>query len=195
MENTEGRSRQILLSVIGVFLLVIAVVGISYAIWSQNINGKNENALSTGYVTFTYTESSTNIISIEDALPMSDTEGINQTGSNNMFDFTVSAKYRGASSIAYEVYATLDEGNTLDSKYIKVYLTDQNDNAITDADNIPTFNDLTLSNDKTGKRIYNSTLTSGESKKLRLRIWVSFSYDMPEDVKRFAFHVNVLGSM
>ena len=72
MENSL--SRQILLSILGLAILVVAVVGVSYAIFSTTLSGSKINTLSSGTINMSYVEVS-NGISIINAMPMSDTDG------------------------------------------------------------------------------------------------------------------------
>lgn len=191
----KRNAKEIIITVLSVLILIIAVFGISYSIWTQTFLGSKENSINTGYISFSYTESDTNVIEINNAVPMSDENGKKLTGNNNMFDFTVSAKYSGVSSIDYEIYAT-PITQTLDSKYIKIYLTDQNDQAITGYDSVvPTYEELEDSLMENSKTIYKSSLDqSGVSQEFRLRIWVNSEYNMPETSKKFSFKVNVKGN-
>ena len=195
MEKVNKKNtKEIVITLLSVLILIVAVFGISYSIWSQTFMGTKENNLNTGYISFSYTESDTNIIEIHNAVPISDENGKRLTGSSNMFDFTVSAKYAGVPSIGYEIYAT-PITQTLESKYIKVYLTNQNDQPVTGFDDeVPTYEDLEDSTMENSKTIYKSVLTqSGQSVNYRLRIWVSADYNMPETTKNFSFKVNVKG--
>ena len=192
MEN----KKELTISIIGVLVLIVAVVGISYAVWSRTFLGTQENSINTGYISFSYTESDTNTIEIHNAIPISDSNGKMLSGNKNMFDFTVSSKFSGLSSVAYEIYAT-PIVQTLDSKYIKVYLTNQQDQpvgGIYSESSIPTYDMLKNSSVAGSKTIYKSELNqSGKAVDYRLRIWLSSEYNMPETAKNFAFKVNVVG--
>ena len=194
MENKKTNTKEIIITALSILILLVAVVGISYSIWTQTFLGTKENSINTGYISFSYTESDTNVIEISNAVPMADENGKRMNGNKNMFDFTVSAKYSGVSSIGYEIYAT-PVTQTLESKYIKVYLTDQNDQAITGFDeDVPTYEKLKDSKIENSKTIYKSSLTSsGQSDDYRLRVWVNSDYNMPETSKSFSFKVNVKG--
>ena len=61
MENTD--SKNILLSVIGIAIFLVAVVGITYAIFVFTGEGNQNNTISTGTISMLYTESS-NIITV-----------------------------------------------------------------------------------------------------------------------------------
>lgn len=195
MENKNEKKKELIISIIGVFLLFIVVVGISYAVWSKTFLGTKENSINTGYVSFSYTESDTNVIKISNAVPISDANGKILSGEEEMFDFSVSANFAGVTSIDYEIYAT-PIIQTIDSDYIKVYLTDQNDNPVgfyDDAD-VPTYSSLEDSSVEGSKTIYTSSLTSsGEVNDYRLRIWVASNFNVPNESQQFAFKVNVVG--
>ena len=71
-------SKQILLSVFGIALLIVAVVGISYAIFIFSSNSRVDNTVRSGGITFQYLEGDS-VIDITDALPVSDVVGMKQT--------------------------------------------------------------------------------------------------------------------
>ena len=190
--------RQILLSSLAILILIIAVIGISYAVWSQTFKGQKENTITTGKISFSYTESETNNIKIENALPISDEQGKKLNGNTEVFDFTVSND--STVNVKYDVIVTPYK-NDMDDKYIKVYLTDQNDVALKPYDSeVPAYN--TLNDDKEEKNskiLYSSELTNvKKNEKLRLRVWVSDKFDnknTPTQSYIFAFKVNVRARM
>jgi len=185
--------KETVVSILIVLILLIVVAGVSYAVWSRSFTGVKENSLKTGYVSFTYTESETSVISIENAIPMSDEDGKKQKDSNNMFDFNISTKYKGVNNINYEVYATLMK-STLAPKYVKVYLTDQNNKPLDGyIDKVPTYDLLSDSLIEEGKTLYKGSLKSGDVKSLRLRVWLSSEYSDGSESKVFSFKVNVKG--
>lgn len=191
----KENKKEVLFSLIGVFILIFAVVGISYAVWSKTLLGEKENSLTTGSISFQYHESDTNVISITNALPTEDSQGKKQSGSNRMFDFSVS----GGGMISYDVYATQVGNNTLPGEYVKIYLTDQNDHPVSGyQDKIPLYSELSdySYGNQSGKLLYSSKLTSKSTHhNLRLRIWVDSDYRQADRSSTFAFKVNVAGSM
>lgn len=192
--NKNNNRKEIAITTISLLILIVAVFGISYSIWTQTLTGTKENSINTGYVSFSYNESETNVISIQNAIPISDENGKKLTGNDNTFDFTLSAKFAGVSSIGYEIYATPVE-KTLDTNFVKVYLTDQNDNPVSGFDGtVPTYEELTDSTEVGSKTIYKSSLTQSDKvEKFRLRVWISSDYNYSEESKRLSFKVNVKG--
>ena len=112
MEIRENKEKKVLLSVLGVAILVVAVIGISFAAYNVTFDSGNANSISTGTIMVSYTEP-TNAISILDAMPLEDAEGMKLTGTNNTFDFTVSTKASNALTIPYTISLTKVAGNTL----------------------------------------------------------------------------------
>lgn len=194
-KGSSTKKKEVFISILAVLILLVAVFGISYAVWQQTSLGTKENSISTGYVSFSYTESNTNVISIQNATPISDDAGKKLTGNKNSFEFSVSAKYAGLPSIQYEVY-TEPLASTLDGRFLKVYLTNQNDVPVSGYDvTIPTYDSLEASSIGNGKKLYEGTLTeSGKTERFRLRIWVSSDFDMPSNESyKFSFKVHVKG--
>lgn len=214
MDSGKKDIKQVLFSSLAIFILVIAVIGISYAVWSRTFRGEKDNSLTTATVSFSYTEHETNNISLVNALPMSDTNGKKLYGDKEVFDFTVTGNYGKTGEVFYDVYATPYD-MTLSDKYVKVYVTDQNDNPVEgyDGDEVPTYNtledyEIPASAQDTvatkGKLLYSSTLTPKKnSANLRVRVWLSSSYgssenaeeNTPEQSLTFAFKVNVRGRL
>ena len=117
----EDNSRKVFLSVLGVAILLVAVVGVSFALYSTGVTGK-DNSISTGTITMSYTEPS-NGINLTNALPISDAEGKSLKGEGNVFTFTVSATASGTVTVPYEINITKDSSTTLADGAVAVYLT------------------------------------------------------------------------
>ena len=125
MEEKEvNGSQKVLLSILGVIVLVVAVVGITYA--AASFGGTSSaNTISTGTITMSYTEPE-NGINLVNALPTSDAAG---KASTEKFEFTVSTKATGAVTIPYEISVTpktVTESTTigaLSPKQVKINLT------------------------------------------------------------------------
>ena len=109
------------LTVVSLILLLIIVIGASYAAFSYAKEGGKENQISLATVTMTYTEGE-NKITLENALPMEDEVGKLLSDNNQVFDFTVSINIVGNQSIAYEVTAEKDQNSTLGNNDVRIYL-------------------------------------------------------------------------
>lgn len=140
MDSTNNKqsnsSKFILFSIILVTILVIMVIGLSFAVFksaessgelgghnNDGGNGSNSNKALTA-ISMTYTED-TNGISIQDALPISDEVGKALSGKGEYFDFTISTKVSEGSSVTYEIAAIKDKESTIDNDSVKLYLEKQ----------------------------------------------------------------------
>ena len=195
-QNTNDKSK-VVLSIVLVVLLLISVVGVTYALFTYSKEGQVRNTVTTGSITFSYTESS-NGIYLENAMPTSDEVGkkLDRSENNNgYFDFNVSCKIAGTSRIQYEVYTMKQKvENEIEDKYVKIYLTDgTTDNPISGYDvDIPTYNSLKKSiSDESGKQLYYGSFTSSGIQTFRLRMWLSDKYNVPSVSEQFKIKVNV----
>ena len=127
MEIRENSQKRVLLSVLGVAILVVAVIGISFAAYSGN-GASNDNTINTGTLMVSYQEDDA-AINIDNAIPMSDADGMNPdnlTADKESFTFTVSTNASDAISIPYTITLTPANGSTgnfLNDDQVKVYLT------------------------------------------------------------------------
>lgn len=211
----DNSSKQIFLSVLGVAILIVAVVGVSFAAFTYTGTGEKENTISTGSITMKYTETN-NGISITNAMPVDDATGkaitandagaAGTTDNAGVFDFTVNAEITGAVTIKYDIMAIKQTDSTLDEQYAKLYL--QKDSAATmasatDAKEPTTFDKLAAAATATtesgqgagsdAKVLYSGDFTTTKTEYFRLRMWVSDSYKVTDDSQTFKVKVNVYG--
>ena len=199
MNNDNNKNNKMFMLVIGMLLLVVITLGVTYAIFSYTKLGTTDNTIRTGSLKFLYTENSAGGtgINITNALPMSDTNGMALIGDNNVFDFKVEGTNVGNDIIPYEVTLRKKKDSTMDENDIKIYLQDTNDNSDL---LVPTlYSNLKQTNvdvdDNIEKTLYTGAVKSGEVaylKSFRLRMWVD-SNSTQEEVngKTFKATVNV----
>lgn len=180
-----------------IVFLIITVIGFTYAIFIYSKEGFVRNTITTGNITFSFTETSNGIF-LENALPISDSVGkkLENTYENNgYFDFNVSCDLAGTSSVQYEIYATKEKlKNELDEKYVKIYLTDgTTDKPISGYDDdIPTYSKLKKSITKEdSKQLYYGSFTNNGVQSFRLRMWIDEDYELPEESENFKININV----
>ena len=187
--------------IIGVLLLlVIVMIGVSYAAFRFMGEGTKLNKITTGSITMTYTESS-NTISLTGALPTTDETGKKRLNPGEYFDFTVSSTIVGDVNINYEISAKEVGEGTIDGKYIKLYLTRIKDDGTEEELMTPeVYNEESTSNGYTGRpagemSLYTSSMNSSESNKYRLRMYVDESYNPQDDGGglQFSVQINVYG--
>ena len=99
IKKGDSKRKKIIVISLTVILLMLCV-GISFAVWNYGFVG-SANTIDTGEVSLELLESNTDIISIENALPISDETGktLNET-----FDFAVTTKASKDLDIGYSIY-------------------------------------------------------------------------------------------
>ncbi len=119
----DSLSRQILLSIFGLAIVVIAIVGVSYAIMITSYKNGKSFVFNHGQVFMSSTRESNQIL-ISNRSSMSDTEGMKMMMGNQVFDFTVSSLVDKNSTVHYEIVAEKVEidGAILDFDQVRIYL-------------------------------------------------------------------------
>ena len=180
--NNNNSSKQILLSVLGVAILVVAVVGISFAAFSYSKTGEVSNTITTGTITMTYTEP-TNGISLTDALPITDDAGKALKGDGKTFDFTVGATVTGTTTINYVITAVKDATSDLPDTGVKVYLTStsgETETAVLGPKLVSQLDKTVAGNDAGAPAdqyvLKTGTYTATGTDNYRLRMWVDSNY-------------------
>ena len=146
---------------LGIFiLLLIAIcIGISYAYWLVTRTQTGENAILSSCLKIELV-SENEAISIPDAYPISDEEGMSST------PYTFTIKNTCDSFISYEVILGMLNTTTLNSKYL---------NAVLDYNAIQTLNqyeETNLEGYKEGRILQKGSLSSGDEVTYNLRMWL-----------------------
>ena len=85
MESSVKKS--VILSIIGAIIIMLIVVGVSYAFFSYSRTGETNNEIGTGALSFKF-ENGSDIL-LTNAFPISTAEGLALTGENNICTFTI----------------------------------------------------------------------------------------------------------
>ena len=186
------------LFIILILILLIAVIGISYAAFSYTGTGQKLNTITTGAISMEYVES-TNVISMNNALPTTDSTGKKLSNSGEYFDFTVKSSIAGNTDINYEIAAKEENGNTFDGKNVKFYLTKVNSDGSEEEVMPPkTYSEDPTGNVYTGRPSDMMSLFVGNLNqqgnteiKYRLRMWVDENYNPQNDNGGLIYKVKV----
>ena len=191
---TKTRKEVIIIGLM--LLLVILLIGVSYAAFRFSGVGQRENTITTGSITMSYTESS-NTISLNGALPTTDETGMKRLNPGEYFDFTVSSTITGDVNINYEISAKEVGVGTIDGSNIKLYLTRLTSDGTEEQVMSPrVYTEESTSNNFTGRpanemSLYTSSMSSSESNKYRLRMYVDEGYNPQGDGGNLTFSVQI----
>lgn len=97
----NNSSKQILLSVIGVAILVVAVVGVSFAFFTYTKTGTQDNVITTGTLTFSFED--TSWINLTNHFPVATQADV--TGENSECAFSVQGSAPAGTSLYYDIIA------------------------------------------------------------------------------------------
>jgi hypothetical protein len=192
----DNSSKKILLTVLGVAILIVAVVGISFALFTSNDNVTGENTIKSGTVTMSFSEK-TNGITLSNALPMSEADALQQlTKDGDYFDFDVVTKTSKAGTvIPYKVSVAKISGDLTDDQ-IAINLqklgTDGNYTSIVSGKKVSE-----MANGVIVDATDNAGTASGKTDSYRLRIWIAGDQDasaIASDSK-YSLRVNVNGGV
>ena len=196
-----NKKKYLILSVVLSLMLILMIVGISYAAFQFTGPGSKVNSITTGVITMEYTESN-NVINITGALPTTDKTGMVRLNDGEYFDFTVKSNITGAANINWEISAKKLDGNTIDGKYVKLYLTKLTNNQEESLTAPLTYFEDTKANSYTGRpsnemSLYTSNMTSSEEGTYRLRMYIDEDYNPQGDGGNLTFgiKINVYGQI
>jgi len=183
------KSNETLLTIIGIFVLIILVVGITYAGFSKTSSSGN-NSISSGTITMSFQEPSNNVV-ITNAMPTS-----NGYSSTTHFDFSVSGSAKAALTIAYEISLTEKSGNTINPDYVMIGL--KKNGTIVYPYGIEA-SSLSSSSIRNGSKILikdQFTLAQSGSNytatdNYQLFLWLDESYEMPSDGSTESYSISV----
>lgn len=203
MVNTE--SKQIILSILGIAILIVAVVGVSYAVVTTTVSSSKENGLSTGTISVKLQDGGSSV-AINNAMPISDEQGMQLIGSDSVFDFSVETSIAGVSTINYEIYAEKlpIEQEMLSDANVRFYLERKSEQGyeptpitFTPQPFIPLSETTFLGSAKGAMLLYSGTFTNTVEESntyqenFRLRMWVSNDTILDSISRGFKVKLNV----
>ena len=193
------KKKQLLLSIGLVLILVLMIVGISYAAFKFVGLGNKPNTITTGAITMEY-EESTNTISMTGALPTTDATGKVRLTKGEYFDFTIKSSIQGNANINWEIAAedvTPSSAKKMAGKNIKLYLTKlDSTGAETQVMAPKVYNASTSANSYTGRpsgvmSLAKGTMSASETTNYRLRMYVDEDYNPQGDGGGLSFSVKI----
>ena len=190
--------KRLLLSIGLVLILVLMIVGISYATFKFTGLGHKENTITTGAITMEY-EESTNTISMTGALPTTDATGKVRLTEGEYFDFTIKSNIQGNANINWEIAAediTPSSAKKMAGKNIKLYLTKLNGDKEEEVMSPKVYSATTSANTKTGRpsgvmSLATGTMSTSETTNYRLRMYVDEDYNPQGDGGGLSFSVKI----
>ena len=163
------KKNQVLMSVLGVFALVIVTVGVSYAFFTYTRTSTNTGTITAGDLQFGFTED-TQALTLSQAMPVSNTTGAGASTTTDdvvVYNFAVNYTATGNTiTTVHDVELLQLEGATLDEKYVKVALF---------KDGVQLGTNKTLAEAKANPLVNDATVTNGTPINYTLKMWIDAS--------------------
>lgn len=177
-------TRQLTITVTTVFLLVMVIMGSSYALFMDVDTSVQDNVYTSGDLVMVFTDQTgenSNTINNSTLIPMNNELALKQT--NNIYSFTITNT--GTLPMKYDILLSdieeLKNNNLLSHEYIKYQL------CIKNMDNCTIIRNLSTVDDGV---IYQSNLSAGEQAIYYLRVWVT-DENIPNDAQEKEIHLEV----
>ena len=176
---TENK-KTLLFSILGVILLLVVVIGVSYAMYTFSAQGSKVNQITTGTISVSYEETSQ--VTLTNAYPSTDATGSAVTGHDLVF--TVTGSITGSTSVKYDLaLANITPGATLTAEHVKFNLKKGDRYIIGEANSgVTVASRATQSGTLIGAYLLDTdTLTSEKTgATYTLRAWVADTYNLKQ---------------
>ena len=197
----EKKNKKIVINICAVLALMLIVTGTTIAGGYWSYISKDANSISTGEISLTYLES-TSEINLTNALPMSDNDGKLLSNKGAKFEFAITTNSDYSQVINYDINIeplVVDTGLAgLDPSAVKVYLEDKEGNQLVSPVKLSELNNFNLYSTKHTHKKGGIKITS----KYVLRAWIDkdvVASDWYNEYKnnntkyQYKFRVNVNG--
>lgn len=177
----NNKKKALLLVVL--LVVLIAVLGVSFAWYQVTLNGENSLNMVSGSLNITYATKGGSI-SVSDAEPQSDSDGLAQTG----YTFEINNTSNVASS--YTIYLDDQEitGSRMNDQYVKYVLTKDSTNTISTL-NLVTRN--TLENGLVSRTLVEDVIPANTKYTYTLKLWMSSEADNSQMNTKFKARIRV----
>ena len=155
-----SKGKTIALTIIGTFLLISLVIGISYSLWRVNLFQTTANTIQTDCFNITFTEGEA--IELLNTYPMYDEDG------SKLTPYTFTIKNNCASYATYQINLEVLNNSTLNDQYLKVMLDEKSPKLLTNYQE----GEITLDEAKASYVLENDALDHNEEKTYNLRVWL-----------------------
>ena len=184
------KGTKITLIIGGILIVLIGVVGITYAFFSTGGAQETSNSFQSGCLNISLTDASSSI-SLTNTYPVTDVEGLEGTS----YDFTITNTCNTSANYEINLESINEQANSLNADYIKVALSsDTVDNVISKLSS-NTSKTPTISNAYEAYNLYTGTLNASEEKTYHLKLWLD--YDATVEVaanKVYSSKINVVAN-
>ena len=185
-----NKSTKISLLIGGIVVVLIGVIGITFAFFSTGGIQDTANTFQSGCLNISLTSNS-NSISLSNILPIIDVEGLAGTS----YDFTIENTCNTATNYQVNLESLNEQANSLGADYIKASLSsDTNDNVISILSNNPSVTPE-VDGAYEAYNLYTGILNADETKTYHLRLWLDYDATVEQAANKvYSSKINVVAN-
>ena len=184
------KGTKITLIIGGILIVLIGVVGITYAFFSTGGIQETANSFQSGCLNISLTDASSSI-SLTNTYPVTDVEGLE----GKSYDFTITNTCNTSANYEINLESINEQANSLNADYIKVALSsDTVDNVISKLSS-NTSKTPTISNAYEAYNLYTGTLNASEEKTYHLKLWLDYDSTVEQAANKvYQSKINVVAN-
>ena len=169
------KKSKIILLVVGIFLTISLIIGLSYAYYIFSVSQSGSNVVRSDCFEITYSDG--NAINLSDTISLTDEQAYDLTP----YQFTI--KNVCSSAMSYDVNIETLNTSTIDLNSVAARLDTRSKKILGSVANNEA-NTIVNSNASSSKTLYSNVLTSGEEKKFKLRVWIDESATVEQSANK-----------
>lgn len=174
----------------GIILLLIGTIALTYAFFSTGGKQELANTFTSGCLRITI-ESETNSISLNNAYPVSDVEGL----TNTPYTFTIKNTCDKATNYQINLESINQTASSLSANYVKVALSSDTMDNLVSILGSNTAVDGTITGSYEAYNLYTGTIDGNTTKTFNLREWIDYDVTKEEGAsKTFSNKINVIAN-
>ena len=183
-------NKKILITGVVLVVLLIGVIGITFAYLSTGGTQEQANTFNSGCLSISLTNESASI-NLTSAYPISDIEGLETTS----YDFTITNNCNSETNYQINLESLNQVSNSLNADYIKVSLSsDTFDNVISKlSDNTVATPEIDGAYES--YTLYTGSIQANETKTYHLKLWIDYDATVEQDAnKTYSSKINVIAN-
>ena len=184
------KSTKITLLVAGALVILVGIIGITYAFFSTGGSQEQANTFTSGCLNISLTDASSSI-SLSNIYPVTDIEGLEGTS----YDFTITNTCDTSANYSINLESLNQVSNSLSADYIKVALSSDTVGNVISILSDNTSVTPEIDNAYESYNLYTGTLGASETKTYHLKLWLDYDATVEQAANKvYQSKINVIAN-
>ena len=184
------KSTKITFLVAGALVILIGIIGITYAFFSTGGNQEQANTFTSGCLNISLTDASASI-NLTNTYPVTDLEGLDGTS----YDFTITNSCNTSTNYSINLESLNQVSNSLSADYIKIALSSDTVNNVISILNDNTSVTPEIDGAYEAYNLYTGTLGASETKTYHLKLWLDYDATVEQAANKvYSSKINVVAN-